>query len=74
MDDSDSLLFGLLFNSKKFFGQGHCCSVDWNDNDISDNKINVIKSTFVPKQNINSIKAKEIDLPSLEMKVLYHNS
>ncbi len=70
-NDSDSLLFGLLFNSKKIFGIGHSCSVEWNEDDVIDSKIHMIKTTFTPKQTVKAIRPAKIELDGLDMKKLY---
>jgi hypothetical protein len=61
--DPDALLLTLLFNSKKNFGTGHSCAVNWNDEQIKGNKINLIQTTFVPVQPIKKIS--HVDLPDV---------
>ena len=61
--DTDALLLTLLFNSKKNFGTGHSCVVNWDDNQIKENKINLIQTTFAPVQSIKKIT--HVDLPEI---------
>jgi hypothetical protein len=61
--DPDALLLTLLFNSKKNFGTGHSCVVNWDDNQIKENKINLIQTTFAPVQSIKKIT--HVDLPEI---------
>ncbi len=51
----------LLFNNKISFGKGHLCSVEWDENNVTDRKINKIETTFIPKQTIDKIVPTTLD-------------
>ena len=70
-NDPDSMLFDLLFNSKKNFAIGHGCSVEWDEKDILDNTVSKIQTTFIPKYTIPKIKPRELELDGLYMEKLY---
>ena len=70
-NDPDSMLFGLLFNSRKNFGTGHTCAVEWDEENISDNMINEIFTSQIPKQRVLRVSPFELDMEGLDMKKLY---
>ena len=51
----------LLFNNKISFGKGHLCSVEWDENSVTDRKINKIETTFIPKQTIDKVVPTKLD-------------
>ena len=70
-NDPDSMLFGLLFNYKKNFGTGHTCAVEWDEENISDNMINEIFTSHIPKQRVLRVSPFDLDMEGLYMKKLY---
>lgn len=61
--DPDALLLTLLLNSKKNFATGHSCAADWDDEQSKGNKINLLKTTFMPIQLTKKIS--HVDLPDV---------
>ena len=69
-DDEDSMELGLLFSLKKNYAAGHGCAVEWDIKDTND-AMNWLETTFLPKYEVPNIKPENIDLDGLFMKNLY---
>lgn len=59
----------LLFNKKISFGKGHLCSVNWDEKNIKNRRVDKLETSFVPKQTIDWIKPAEPDSDELNLLV-----
>ena len=56
----------ILFNDKISFGEGHLCSLTWDDDLVENKKINKIRTTFVPQETLDFIDHREPSDKSLK--------
>ena len=61
--------FQLLFRNKKYFANGHNCSVKWSDEIIS-NCVKRVETTLLPEYHVEDIAPREIENNSLKLKTL----
>lgn len=65
--DPEEIRFDVLFRNKQFFAVGRNCSVQWdNYNERKGNKADWVKTTFVPRHNVEIIQPRKGNTEPLE--------
>ena len=70
-NDLDEKLFDLLFRDKKNFAIGHGCSVDWNNQEIENDRVSKLSTTFIPHTTIPKIEPMSSTMDCLSMETLF---
>lgn len=71
MGDPDLALFEMLFRDKLHMATGHCCAVEWSEEEASAHGgVRSLATTFVPRYDVPHIGPRESNAAYLDMEAL----